>query len=130
MFRILHFFFYHGQHMQTPLPNRHDLVARKSCWCSLDALHVHNSIDRRVNSVKGRRCSALILAIAAVVSRVASSGGQVSVRQIVLTLDLVADVLLDAQVEGLVIPVGLDAERPAARDVLDFWASVPVLWLS
>jgi hypothetical protein len=45
------------------------------------------------------------LAIAAAVVRVLSRDGQVSVRQIVLALDLVADVLLDAQVERLVVRV-------------------------
>jgi len=126
MFRILHFFFYHGQHIQTPLPNRHDLVARKSCWCSLDALHVHNSIDRRINSLPSRRRSALALAITATIIRILGSNRQIRVSQIVLALHLIADILLDAQVESLVIRVRLNAERPVSRDVLDLRARVPV----
>ena len=97
---------------------------------SLDTRHVHNSVNRRINSLKSRRRSALALAIAAAVVRVLRSNRQIGVSQIVLTLHLVANILLDAQVERLVIGVRLDAERPVARDVLDLWARVPVRWLS
>ena len=97
---------------------------------SLDERHVRNSVDRRVKSLVRRSSGALVSVLAAAVARIESRGGQIRVSQIVLALDLVADMLLDAQVECLVVRVRLDAEGEAAWDVADVRARVPVGWLS
>ena len=127
MFRIAYFCIYHELY-SDPISNRH--IHSRGRLCLRDGRLVHNSVDRRINSLEGRRCGALVPGIAVAVVLVESSDGRIKVSQIVLALNFVADVLLDAQVESLVIRVRLDAERPAARDVLDFRARVPVLWLS
>lgn len=106
------------------------LVANEACSRLLDALHIHNSVNRRVNGLESRRRSALPFPIAAAIIRILRSDSQVRVSQIVLTLHLIANVLLDAQVESLVIRVRLNTERPVTRDVLDLGARVPVRWLS
>jgi len=97
--------------------------------CLLNSHLVHNSVNRRINSLESRRRRALPLSIAAAVVRVLRSDSYVRVRQIVLALHLVADVLLDAQVERLVVRVRLDAEREVAGDVADVRAIVPLCWL-
>lgn len=104
-------------------------IAPSTTARSLDDRHVRNSVYRRVKSLARRSSGALVPVLAAAVARVEGGGGQIRVSQIVLALDLVTDMLLDAQVERLVIRVRLDAEGEAAWDVADVRARVPVRWL-
>ena len=101
-------------------------MANEACLCSLDSSHIHDSIDRRINSLPTRIRSAPTFPITATVIRILRSNRQIRVSQVILALDLIADVLLDTQVERIVTGVRLDAERPVARDVLDLRTWQPV----
>ena len=123
---ITYFYLYHERYSKPPSMSSRSQSMKLSR--SLDGRNIYNRVNRRINSLKSRRSSALTLPITATVIRILSGDRQIRISKVILTLNLIADVLLDARIERLVIRVLLNAERPVARDVLNLWTEVPVRW--
>lgn len=120
------FFFYFISHPSLQINHDSNSIAKKACLRLFNSRHIHNSVNRRINSLPARIRGAPTLPITATVIRVLCSNRQICVSQVILALDLIADVLLDTQVERIVTGVRLDAEGPVARDVLDLRTREPI----